>query len=63
MTAASPETYDDGADELEDLADLGDDELELLLHWITNGPPRPPESADELVGWARERGLVPGDAA
>jgi hypothetical protein len=45
----------DGAAELELLADLGDGELELLVAWITDGPPRPPESREELEAWGRDR--------
>ena len=30
--------------------------LDLLLAWITDGPPRPPTSREELVEWAADRG-------
>jgi hypothetical protein len=32
--------------------------LKLHLAWITDGPPRPPASHEELVTWARELGFI-----
>ncbi len=47
---------DDGAAELELLADLGDGDLEALVAWIQDGPPRPPDSLEELHAWAPASG-------
>lgn len=54
---------DDDAAELDLLADLDDGDLEALVAWITDGPPRPPESREELEAWAWARRTSPcGDA-
>lgn len=47
---------DDAApDPLDVLAEAEEIGLELLLAWIADGPPRPPDSNEELLEWARGR--------
>ena len=48
----------DAPDLDEVLAGVEEIGLELLLAWIADGPPRPPDSREELHAWAKERGLL-----
>jgi len=43
-----------GGDVLAEAEAIG---FDVLLAWITEGPDRPPRSNEELLEWARERGL------
>lgn len=45
----------DADDALDALAELDDGDLEALVAWITDGPPRPPESLEELGAWLADR--------